>query len=141
MSSTTPKTIALNPGYRGFVVIVVHADYKQRVFLDVRDTENTQITSATFEGQGAKAYAKNTFNNRLHWSFGPFDYQATISVKINHMEAGNRLVASKMYGPLEVDKQPEPDYPIKFCQSMVFSEDANDNDRDDCIVSVLQYLQ
>ncbi|KAH7918918.1 hypothetical protein BV22DRAFT_1051424 [Leucogyrophana mollusca] len=74
----------------------------------------TQLTSATFEGQGTRVHMKNVFNNREHWSFVPFDFTATVCVPISSNNGGRSWNISKMVGPLAIEKKPEPDYPTEF---------------------------
>ncbi|KAJ7600004.1 hypothetical protein C8J56DRAFT_1156607 [Mycena floridula] len=108
MSSATQ--IDLHPGYRGFVTGVVNAE-------------------------GIRVHSKDVFNNREYWSFGPFDFEATLHVTISH-NRGGQYVPSKM-----IRKAPEPDYPIQFYQLMVVSEDSADQSHDDCTFVVLQYKE
>ncbi|THU77832.1 hypothetical protein K435DRAFT_877338 [Dendrothele bispora CBS 962.96] len=79
-------------------------------------------------------------NNREHWSFGPFDFDATLYVAISNQPHGGTYRPSKMVGPLTIEKKPEEDYPMKFYKSTVFSDDAaGDNSHDDCTFVVLEY--
>lgn len=75
--------------------------YEQQVFLEVKRSDGTHITSATFEGHGERVHAINIFNNREYWSFGPFTYSANLYVTVRHKFGGNWR-ESKMVGPLAV---------------------------------------
>jgi len=130
--------IPLHPTFRGFVAGVVNASYKQRAFFEVLASDGRQVAAATFEGQGVRVHLKNVINNREHWSFGPFDFAATLHIVITH-DRGNGFVPSKMVGPLAITKQPEPDYPMEFHKSTVISEDGADSSHDDCTFLVLEY--
>ncbi|KAJ7600015.1 hypothetical protein C8J56DRAFT_1037631 [Mycena floridula] len=132
-------SIDLHPGYRGFVTGVVNAQYAQRAEFKVYRA-GAVGASATFEGQGVRVHLKDVFNNREYWSFGPFNFQATLQVTISH-HRGGQYVPSKMVGPLSIRKAPEPDYPIQFYQSTVVSEDSADQSHDDCTFVVLQYKE
>ncbi|KAH7918916.1 hypothetical protein BV22DRAFT_1134233 [Leucogyrophana mollusca] len=136
--SSTPVSFTLEPGYRGFVAGVVNADYEQRAFIQVTRDGN-QLTSATFEGQGTRVHMRDVFNNREYWSFGPFTFTATVNVTISANNGSGSWNVSKMVGPLAIEKQPEPDYPMKFLVATVISEDRADASHDDCTIQVLQY--
>ncbi|KAH7924122.1 hypothetical protein BV22DRAFT_1130098 [Leucogyrophana mollusca] len=136
--SSEPKTFTLQPGYRGFVAGVVNADFEQKAFIEVTKDGN-QLASATFQAQGTRVHLKNIFNNREHWSFGPFDYTATVHVTISSSRDGGNWSISKMVGPLAIEKRPEPDYPMDFLVATVISEDRQDASHDDCTVQILQY--
>jgi len=137
--SNAPKAVDLHPGARGFVSGVVNAQLNQRVLLEVkRKSDNTQIASATFEGQGSRIHLRDIFNNREYWSFGPFTFEATLHITISHHRNGV-WNGSRSVGPLTIQKNPEPDYPLQFFVSTVISEDGDDASHDDCSVNVLQY--
>ncbi|KAH7925274.1 hypothetical protein BV22DRAFT_445302 [Leucogyrophana mollusca] len=102
--SSTPVSFTLQPGYRGFVAGVVNADYEQRAFIEVTK-DGSPLTSATFEGQGTRVHLKNVFNNREHWSFGPFNFTATVLVTISSNNGSGSWNISKMVGPLAVNPE------------------------------------
>ncbi|KAJ7576166.1 hypothetical protein C8J56DRAFT_1171576 [Mycena floridula] len=129
--------IDLHPGYRGFVSGVVDAKYAQRAEFKVY-IGGTIGASATFVGKGIQVQLKDIKSGSEHWSFGPFDFEATLEVAISHNRDG-QYVPSKMVGPLSIRKAPEPDYPTQFYQSTVISEDLADQSHDDCTFVVLQY--
>ncbi|KAJ7595437.1 hypothetical protein C8J56DRAFT_1042536 [Mycena floridula] len=132
--------INLHPGYRGFVSGVVNAEYAQRAEFKIYRGGDL-AASATFEGKGVRVHLKDVFNNREHWSFGPFNFEATLHVTISHDKGSGQYVPSKMVGPLSIQKTPEPDYPTQFYQSTVVSEDSADQSHDDCTIIVLQYKE
>jgi hypothetical protein len=80
---------------------IVNAGYAQRAFIEVKRTDGSPITSATFEGQGVRVAMKDVFNNRPYWSFGPFTFTATVHVTIS-ANSGGGFRPSKMVGPLTV---------------------------------------
>ena len=51
-----------------------------RSFFEVKDTTGRMVASATLEGQGMRVYLVDVFNNRPHWSFGPFYYSARLYI-------------------------------------------------------------
>jgi hypothetical protein len=75
--------------------------YEQQIFLEVKRSDGTHLTSATFEGRGDRVHARDIFNNREYWSFGPFSFSASLYVTIRHKYQG-AWRASKMVGPLAV---------------------------------------
>jgi hypothetical protein len=80
---------------------IVNADYEQRAFIEVKRADGSPITSSTFEGQGSRVVMKDVFNNRPHWSFGPFTFAATVHITIS-AKSGGIWRPSKMVGPLTV---------------------------------------
>ena len=80
---------------------IVNAERQQRAYFEVKDTIGRTVASATFEGQGVRVYLVDVFNNRPHWSFGPFNFNAHLFVTISNFHNG-RWNVSKMVGPLEV---------------------------------------
>ncbi|KAG8871932.1 hypothetical protein FRB97_008179 [Tulasnella sp. 331] len=128
----------LQPGFRGFVAGVVNALREQQVYCEVKRADGTQIAAATMEAQGNRSTLKNVMNNRPHWSFGPFDFEATIFVRITHKRDGS-WANSKVVGPLTVDKYPESDYPMTFRSKTVVSEDLDNISHDDCTVNIIEY--
>ncbi|THU76552.1 hypothetical protein K435DRAFT_974386 [Dendrothele bispora CBS 962.96] len=131
--------IRLHRSFKGFAAGVVSADYKQRAFFEVR-RDGVVIASATFEGQGNRVNMKNIMDNREHWSFGPFDFDATLYVVISNQPHGGTYRPSKMVGPLTIEKKSEADFPMEFYKSTVISDDAGgDNSHDDCTFVVLEY--
>jgi hypothetical protein len=79
---------------------IVNASWAQRAFIEVKCTDDTPITSTTFEGQGARVVMIDACNN-AHWSFGPFDFPATVYITIS-ADSGCGFRPSKMVGPLTV---------------------------------------
>jgi len=132
------KQVGLNPNFRGFVSIIVNAQFQQQVVLEVRRPDGSHLASATFEGHGDRVHAIDVFNRREHWSFGPFPFSANLFVTVRHFR-NNAWQHSRMVGPLAIRKMPEPDYPLEFHVATVISEDSDDNSHDDCTVQVLQY--
>ncbi|KAF9553547.1 hypothetical protein CPC08DRAFT_713658 [Agrocybe pediades] len=139
--STNPVELPLTPGNKGWIAAVVNADFRQQAFIEVLNDKRVVITSATFQGRGTRVHMSNIFDNKPHWSFGPFNYNATVRVTISHSRSGDSYTNSKMVGPLIIHKAPETEYPIEFISSTVISEDLQDASHDDATVTVLQYKE
>ena len=67
-----------------------------------RGGEDHGIAAATFEGQGERVYAHDIFNRRQNWSFGPFLFNAVLSVTVLYKHDKGHWVDSKLIGPIVV---------------------------------------
>ncbi|KAG6826108.1 hypothetical protein H0H92_001109 [Tricholoma furcatifolium] len=146
--SNNVKIIIVPAGFTGCVSVISRAMYTQRATVKLFDVDGDLMGSTVFMGSGENVVlTEKSDPSSTGYSFGPWNDDARIEITIENKPNGTtNFRPSHTLNPinsprLQVVKSATKKTPIHYRGSTILSEDTNDNDYDDCIVSVFAFKQ
>ncbi|KAF8156532.1 hypothetical protein B0H34DRAFT_674992 [Crassisporium funariophilum] len=134
------NSVKVELGFKGTVTGLTRAANHQRATIEMKNASGRVLASTTLVGRGENVPMTQEVNPALPaWSFGPFNEVMTVFVKIEYSQSGGNFLPSKEILPVTVKKEPDTSSPQTYVVSTLLSEDAGDNDFNNCIINIFQY--
>ncbi|KAF5384297.1 hypothetical protein D9615_003309 [Tricholomella constricta] len=134
------NSVKIEVGFRGTITGLTRSMNHQRATITMKNDAGRTLASTTLVGNGENVPMTQEVNETMRaWSFGPFKDSMTVSIQVEHSQTGESFSPSKAILPVTVRKEPDASYPQTYVVSTLLSEDSNDNDYNDCIISIFQY--